>query len=398
MHTINGIAHNKVYMKKVLCTLLALVLISVPIDAGAIVTMLHISISGHQINDEFHQITVRVDLEDDTGTVMVVRDAQGKLVLFEDFETTYVQFVWEGTDQEGVMLPNGEYTIHFSNTSMQSLHAYPVTIQRSGSAPVLRGDSVMYLSYGSEWVDPGVEWSGGSPDISGVVSTTQLGSTTVTYSMAGVELQRTVVVTPIEVEIALSNLTHVYDGTEKVPEIITNIPATHTISYEGLSAAPTEVGVYEFTVEISEYGYHGIATGTLEIHEVGTVVPLEVQTEEPAETIKSVTRIERRIVSEVLPEVDESITEFFALDIEALQRTLISTGHLAIEVPTGIFGPLTHAALRFYQLSNDIPATGFVDERTMHALQSVAMQDPEEVKRQLQKILRSVEEMVVQVR
>jgi hypothetical protein len=48
------------------------------------------------------------------------------------------------------------------------------------------------------------------------------------------------------------------------------------------------------------------------------------------------------------------------VDVSVLQSILIAKGHLAIDAPTGYFGPLTEAALALYQRENGIsPAAGY---------------------------------------
>jgi len=66
--------------------------------------------------------------------------------------------------------------------------------------------------------------------------------------------------------VELSNMSQMVDGTAKSPTVTTT-PASlnFTITYNGLSTAPTQVGTYTVVVTIQETNYQGTANGTFEI-------------------------------------------------------------------------------------------------------------------------------------
>jgi peptidoglycan hydrolase-like protein with peptidoglycan-binding domain len=51
-----------------------------------------------------------------------------------------------------------------------------------------------------------------------------------------------------------------------------------------------------------------------------------------------------------------------------MQKILIAKGYLKIASPTGVYGPLTVAAVKKYQAANGIPVTGNVFSLTRTAL------------------------------
>jgi membrane-bound inhibitor of C-type lysozyme len=61
--------------------------------------------------------------------------------------------------------------------------------------------------------------------------------------------------------------------------------------------------------------------------------------------------------------------------VTELHKILIAGGYLAIDAPTGWFGPLTFAAVKKYQVERDIPDTGLVGPITRAALNSPAVAD-----------------------
>jgi hypothetical protein len=75
--------------------------------------------------------------------------------------------------------------------------------------------------------------------------------------------------------ISLSNLSQVYDGTPKTVSATTN-PSnlTYTITYNGVSVAPTNAGVYELSATITDPNYTGAVTGTLEITKANATLSL----------------------------------------------------------------------------------------------------------------------------
>ncbi|MEP1894126.1 MAG: MBG domain-containing protein, partial [Cyclobacteriaceae bacterium] len=68
--------------------------------------------------------------------------------------------------------------------------------------------------------------------------------------------------------IALSDLEQEVDGTAKTPTIVTT-PAdlSVTITYNGETAAPTSVGIYQVEVTIDDVNYEGSASGVFELIE-----------------------------------------------------------------------------------------------------------------------------------
>lgn len=62
-------------------------------------------------------------------------------------------------------------------------------------------------------------------------------------------------------------------------------------------------------------------------------------------------------------------------EVEALQRRLNDLGYQAGQVD-GSFGPITQGALRNFQMSNDLPTTGRVDDATRARLDSPEAQGP----------------------
>lgn len=169
----------------------------------------------------------------------------------------------------------------------------------------LNGEATVTHLLGTNWIEPGATTNEGLISIQHTVHVNRLGTSTLNY-VAVDEAGNTTTVTRTVLVV------------EALPEVATTSPITTT------------------------------HTERSQIERYIVTVPEKVETE-----VERVVETVRR----------------FTLDIEGLQRALIRTGFLAIDAPTGIFGPLTHTAVRFYQLANGLPETGFVDEETLSAIE-----------------------------
>ncbi|WP_044207874.1 MBG domain-containing protein [Flammeovirga sp. OC4] len=79
-------------------------------------------------------------------------------------------------------------------------------------------------------------------------------------------------------ELTISDLEHIYDGTEKSVTVSTDVENLQvTVTYDGEETVPVEVGEYEVIATIVEDNYEGSATATLKITEEEP--PLSVEDE-----------------------------------------------------------------------------------------------------------------------
>ncbi len=116
---------------------------------------------------------------------------------------------------------------------------------------------------------------GTTGDFSHVIDTSSLtiGTYPITYYYPGdnnfneiSDSTKTLTVNNINAMIALSNLSQAYDGQPKPVTYVTTPPGlTVSITYDGSSSAPTNVGVYTVDAYITNAGYTGNANATLTI-------------------------------------------------------------------------------------------------------------------------------------
>jgi subtilisin family serine protease/subtilisin-like proprotein convertase family protein len=86
----------------------------------------------------------------------------------------------------------------------------------------------------------------------------------------------TFTIAPAEAEITLSNLTQTFDGNPK-PVTAATVPAglTVDVTYDGASAAPTDVGSYTVVATVDDPNYTGSESGTLEITSANVAITID---------------------------------------------------------------------------------------------------------------------------
>jgi hypothetical protein len=88
-------------------------------------------------------------------------------------------------------------------------------------------------------------------------------------------------------------------------------------------------------------------------------------------------------------------------DVTELQKILIADGYLVIPAPTGVFGPLTEAAVKLYQAAHGVPATGFVGPLTRAALNAGTVELSDEQKAaiaaKIAELLKQVQDLQAQL-
>ena len=95
---------------------------------------------------------------------------------------------------------------------------------------------------------------------------------------------------PRAATVSLSNLSHTYDGTPKAAGV-TTAPGglNYSVTYDGSTTAPTNVGSYAVVATVTSAGYAGSATGTLTISKATATITLANLTHTYDGTVKSAT-------------------------------------------------------------------------------------------------------------
>ncbi len=316
-----------------------------------------------------------------------IEDADGNEIKSLQFDSAeYFDLEWDA-----IGVPEGVYTFIAKSNGLEERKT--LTVDATPPVITLAGETLIHHPFETPWSDPGVSINEGTLTKETSLSVSRLGTSTVTYSATDKAGNRTQVVRTILIEhkqtaITLSNLTHTYDDSAKSVSVQTSPKVEVYVTYNGSEELPVAAGTYAVHAQARTYGYEGSADATFTIAEAGsniTVIHTEVE--------KVVEVAEKQ--PEALEEVYKILSDVnsFNLDIEELQRALIRTGHLAIPAPTGIFGPLTQTAVRFYQLANKLPATGYVDAETLSALEKEKVVDENVLLENLKSILGKVEEL-----
>ena len=83
--------------------------------------------------------------------------------------------------------------------------------------------------------------------------------------------------------VALSDLTHEYDGTPKSATVTTSpVGLAYTVTYDGSPTPPTAVGVYTVVATVTDLNYQGSANGTFTIQDTTAptvIVPADITAE-----------------------------------------------------------------------------------------------------------------------
>ncbi|MBU1754694.1 peptidoglycan-binding protein [Patescibacteria group bacterium] len=350
-------------------------------------------------------VVAEIDMNRTSSAIVQIKGMDGTVVRSESVSGMYLVYEWDGTNQNGEIVSDGVYTFEYHITDGEETlidTSLSVAVDTRGPSLTLLGENPLHIAYGSVWEDPGATTDGVRVETQGAVHTNQMATSTVTYTAidAGGNITsaiREVVIDPIPVTVVISNQTHTYDGSPKSVTVNTNPEVDVAILYNGNAELPSEIGNYGVEVSVIEDGYQGTAEGSLAI----TASAGSGQSTQYTTTIR--TEVEKYVVT--VPQetgtttVDSILQQMkrSPLDIEALQKALIQTGHLAIAAPTGVYGPLTQTAVRFYQLSHQLPETGFVDTDTLAAIENELVPDTDTILDQLQEILTSVEKVVAKV-
>jgi len=350
-------------------------------------------------------VVAEIDMNRTSTAVVHIVDSYGAIVRSETVNGMYLVYEWDGTNQSGETVADGMYTFEYRISDGEEIlvdSSLSVSVDTNGPALTLIGESPQHVPYGSVWEDPGATTDGVRIETQGSVHTNQLSTSTVAYTAIDsvgntTTIVREVVVDLLPVAVTISNLTHTYDGFPKSVTVTTEPDVDVSIQYNGSTELPIEIGVYPIEVTVVREGYEGSAKASLAITASGNGgQPTQHTTTIRTEVEKYVVTVPQEAATTTITSILEQMKRN-PLDIEALQRALIRTGHLAIAAPTGVYGPLTQTAVRFYQLSHDLPETGFVDVETLTAIDQEMVPDTDTILDQLQDILTSVENVVARV-
>jgi hypothetical protein len=166
---------------------------------------------------------------------------------------------YQGTASGSLVITKAPQTINFAPLSAATFGDEPITLAATAS-------SGLTVSYASS--DPSVATVSGT-----TVSVIGAGETTITASQQGdqnhdpaTDVLQLLTIQKATATVTLSDLTQTYDGAPK-PVTVTTDPANRsvTVTYEGTTDEPTDVGTYAIIATINDPNYQGQNTGSLVI-------------------------------------------------------------------------------------------------------------------------------------